>query len=125
MKVQKLQDMTFNTIGYLIYLPIIAFITIYVGKLCHTHGLIYVKQAIRDAETAVAVNNMLLVGYYLVNLGYAIIGLHQWEFMTSLEDVFSIVATQLAHIILILTALHYFNILALFLVRKFKFNTHQ
>ena len=76
--------MTFNTIGYLVYLPIIGFITLYVGKLCHTYGLLFVKQAIKDESTAIAVNNMLLVGYYLVNLGYAIIGLNHWEYMTGL-----------------------------------------
>lgn len=117
--------MTFNTIGYLVYLPIIGFITIYVGKLCHTYGLHFVKQAIADESTAIAVNNMLLVGYYLVNLGYAIIGLSQWEYMTGLADLIAIVANQTAYIILILAMLHYFNILTLFIIRKFTFNNQH
>jgi hypothetical protein len=117
--------MSFNTIGYLVYLPIIGFITFYVGKRCHTHGLHFVKQAITDETMAIAVNNMLLVGYYLVNIGYAIIGLSSWEYMTGLADLMAIVSTQTAHIVLILAALHYFNILTLFVIRKLKINTQH
>ena len=117
--------MDYNTIGYLTYLPIIGFITIYVGKLCHTHGLIFVKQAIADESTAIAVNNMLLLGYYLVNLGYAIIGLSQWEFITNWADLISIVAQELSYIILILSGLHYFNIFTLLLIRKLKLNNQH
>lgn len=121
MKVQKLQEMDFNTLGYISYLPIVGFITLYVGKICHTHGLIYVKQAITDEPTAIAVNNMLLIGYYLVNIGYAVMALTQWEYITCYEELVSEVATQTSYIILILAVLHYFNIFTLFLIRKNKY----
>ncbi len=117
--------MDYNTIGYLTYLPIVGFITIYVGKLCHTHGHIYVKQAIDDEDTAHAVNNMLLVGYYLVNLGYAVYALTDWSYITSLSEVISEVASQSGYIIILLALLHYFNLLTLFLVRKRKLNNQH
>ncbi|MGB0805046.1 MAG: hypothetical protein ACPGRC_00060 [Salibacteraceae bacterium] len=113
--------MDFNTLGYISYLPIVGFITLYVGKICHTHGLIYVKQAITDEPTAIAVNNMLLIGYYLVNIGYAVMALTQWEYITCYEELVSEVATQTSYIILILAVLHYFNIFTLFLIRKNKY----
>lgn len=125
MKVQKLKKMDYNTIGYLTYLPIVGFITIYVGKLCHTYGIIYVKQAIDDEATAHAVNNMLLIGYYLVNLGYAVYALAEWSYITSLSEVISEVASQSGYIISLLALLHYFNLLTLFLVRKLKLNNQH
>ncbi len=115
--------MNYNTIGYLTYLPIIGFITVYIGKQCHTHGLIFVKQAINEESTAEAVNNMLLVGYYLINLGYAVMALTQWRFIDSWAELVSEIASQIGYIVIILAGLHYVNILTLLIVRKF--NTHN
>ncbi len=117
--------MKYHIIGYLSYLPIIGFITLYVGKRCHTHGLIFVKQAIADESTAIAINNMLLIGYYLVNLGYAVFALTQWRHITSMGELISEVASQTGYIVSILAGLHYFNILTLFLIRKHSLNNQH
>ncbi len=111
--------MTYNTIGYFIYIPITIFITIYLGKQCHTHGLIYVKSAFSNDDLANSVNNLLLIGYYLVNIGYAIMGIQNWEFITSAHQLFSDISAHLGSIILILALLHYLNITGLTLIRKY------
>ena len=111
--------MTYNTIGYLIYIPLTMFITIYVGKQCHMHGLIYVKSAFSNDDLANSVNNLLLIGYYLVNIGYAIMGIQSWEYITSAHQLISDISLHLGSIILILALLHYTNITGLALVRKF------
>lgn len=111
--------MNYNIIGYLIYLPITIFITIYVGQQLHKHGYIYVKRAFSDLAIATAINNMLLVGYYLVNIGYAIIGLKNWNIIHSIDQLISDLSTHIGHIILLLAILHYFNIMALAVVRAF------
>ena len=111
--------MTYNIIGYIIYLPITIFITVFVGKQCHQHGLVYVKSSFTDESLAEAINNLLLVGYYLVNIGYAIIGLKNWEFISNAADLISEISSQTATIILILAVLHYTNIAGLTLLRKY------
>jgi len=111
--------MTYNTIGYLIYLPITIFITVYVGKELHKHGYIYVKRVFADLNIATAINNMLLAGYYLVNIGYAIIGLKSWSQIQSVQQLIGAISTHIAHIVLILALLHYFNIMALAVVRAY------
>ena len=67
--------MAFNIIGYFIYLPITAFITIVVGKSFHKHGILYIKSIIPETKIASSLNNLLLIGYYLVNIGYAFISI--------------------------------------------------
>lgn len=114
--------MEYHIIGYLSYLPIVGFITIYVGQLCHINGLLFVKQAITDESTAIAVNNMLLIGYYLINLGYAVFALTQWRSISSIAELLAEVVTQTGYIVSILAGLHYFNIVTLFLIRKLHIN---
>jgi len=111
--------MTYNTIGYLIYAPITIFITVYVGKQLHKYGYAFVKTAFSDLSIATAINNMLLAGYYLVNIGYAIIGLQNWKSIISIHSLISEISTQTAKIILILALLHYFNIMALAVVKAY------
>ncbi|UTW65746.1 hypothetical protein KFE94_13950 [bacterium SCSIO 12643] len=111
--------MSFNTIGYLIYIPITIFITVYVGKQCHTHGIHYVKPSFANEEIAIAVNNMLLVGYYLVNIGYAVIRIQNWEYISSFTELYSSISTHVGQIIMLLALLHYINISGLSLFRTF------
>ena len=111
--------MTYNTIGYLIYLPITVFITVYVGKQLHKYGFAYVKTVFSDLSIATAINNMLLAGYYLVNIGYAIIGLKSWRQIQSIPQLIGDISNHIAHIVLILALLHYFNIMALAVIRAY------
>lgn len=116
--------MNYNIIGYLIYAPITVFITVYVGGQCHKHGLIYVKSAITDKNVAIAINNLLLVGYYLVNIGYAIIGLRNWEYISNPATMISSISSHTGTIILLLALLHFTNISGLALVRKLNKSIH-
>ena len=42
--------MTFNAIGYFIYLPITAYITIVVGKSFHENGIYYIKSIVPEKK---------------------------------------------------------------------------
>ena len=75
--------MTFNAIGYFIYLPITGFITIVVGKSFHENGIYYIKSIVPEKKIATSLNNLLLIGYYLVNIGYAFISIIKWEHISS------------------------------------------
>ena len=65
--------MTRLAAGYLAYLVISVGITRFVGKALHRHGRLFVIDAlhghVRLAET---VNDLLLVGFYLLNLSLAL-----------------------------------------------------
>ena len=112
--------MTFNVIGYLIYLPITAFITIIVGKSFHKHGIHYIKSIINEKKIATALNNLLLIGYYLVNIGYAFIAIIKWEHMSNSHQLIEEVSLRTAYIILLLTLMHYTNIASIALWSYYK-----
>ena len=111
--------MTLNTIGYLIYLPITAYITIVVGDKCHKHGIHYIKSILKNDPIAYSINNLLLIGYYLVNLGYALISIMHWNIISTTPKLIEEISLRTAYIILLLTLLHYTNIIGLSLWNKY------
>jgi hypothetical protein len=110
-----------NLLAYILYLGLSGFITIVVGKFCHKHGIQYIINLMPDDEhIAHAVNNTLLVLYYLLNIGYATLMLIAWQTITSYTQLVEAVSTKLGIIIITLAVIHYGNMLTIFLISKYK-----
>jgi len=116
--------MTLNAIGYMIYLPITVFITIVVGRSFHKNGIHYIKSILPQKGFAEPLNNLLLIGYYLVNIGYAFISIKNWIHIASTHQLIEEVSLRAAYIILLLTIMHYINIASIALWNYYK-NNHQ
>ena len=109
--------MNLNIIGYLIYLSLTSVIIIKVGKLCYDNGNVFVSQLIPNHEELChQINKMLLIGYYLLNLGYCAMTIISWEKIQSINQLIEIIATKSAIIILTIGFMHYINI---FLLTKY------
>ena len=106
--------MNLNIIGYVIYLLITTFIIINVGKICYQNGNIYVAQLIPEHEDLCQkTNQVLLIGYYLLNLGYCAMTLISWDKIISYPQLVEVISIKTATIICIIAILHYFNIFIL------------
>ena len=109
----------YNIIGYAIYLPITFFITIVVGRICYTHGEIYLLGIINDhPDTVRFINKLLLVGYYLVNLGFAAITLSFWPLLTNFEILIGTIGYKLGQITMLLGVLHFNNMAVTYVISK-------
>ena len=72
--------MNHNIIGYLIYLTITILIIVRVGKICYKNGNVYVSELIPNhTDLCHKINQVLLLGYYLLNIGYCSMTLISWE----------------------------------------------
>lgn len=106
--------MNLNIIGYVIYLLITTFIIINVGKICYRNGNIYVAQLIPEhKDLCQKTNQVLLIGYYLLNLGYCAMTLISWDKIISYPQLVEVISIKTATIICIIAILHYFNIFIL------------
>lgn len=106
--------MNYNLVGYSIFLTIIAFIIIVVGKICYKNGNVFVGALIPEhLELCQQINKSLLVSYYLVNIGYCAMTLIGWETIVSPLQLAEVLAIKVAIIICILSVLHYLNIFLL------------
>ena len=106
--------MNYNIISYGLYLPITFYITILVGRTLHKTGKYFVCEMIRNNEAfATAVNNSLLIGYYLLNLGYVMIMLSGWESIPSFTAMIVTLCDRLGLILVTLGGMHFFNMFVL------------
>ena len=102
--------MNYNISAYLIYLALTIFIIVYVGKIFHKNGRIFILALFRhDVAMTDKVNNLLLLAYYLFNIGYAFVTLQHWEKVVNLPALVSSISENMGILIFILAITHYIN----------------
>jgi len=61
-------------IAYLIYLPIVILLTIYVSKMLFKNGKLFMIDIFKGKEDiALATNKLFEIGFYLINIGWAML----------------------------------------------------
>ena len=60
---------------YLIYLAVSIGLTIWVARALSRNGLVFLEEVFADERLAEAVNSLLVVGFYLLNLGYVTVAM--------------------------------------------------
>lgn len=110
----------FNIISYIIYLTITFYITIFVGWKVYKIGFIYLTNLIDNHSVCQSINNLLLIGYYLVNLGISAVNLSNWNRIDNIATMFSSVSYKIGFILLILGILHFINLSIIYIARKSK-----
>lgn len=92
-----------------------------IGWILYKNGEVFLNNIFRfDVQIVKSINNLLLVGYYLLNLGYAIITISYWEKLTDFINMIDSLSYTLGKIILLLAVLHYNNIWWLTFITKSK-----
>ncbi len=102
--------MNYNISAYIVYLILTVFIIVFVGKLFYQNGRVFILGLMKgDAATTDHFNNILLVAYYLFNIGYAFVKLRFWQNIENLEMLVSSIARNMSVLIFILASTHYMN----------------
>ena len=73
-----------------------------------------------DAVTTDHFNNILLVAYYLFNIGYAFVKLRFWQKVENLEMLVSSIANNMSVLIFILASTHYMNMILIWYLSRSK-----
>lgn len=106
--------MTYNLIAYIIYLTITTYIIVIIGKICYKNGNLFVSALIPNhVELCHRVNQLLLIGFYLLNIGYSATTLIKWNTILSVPELIETISINTAIIISIISILHYLNIIML------------
>jgi len=108
-----------NTLAYIIYFAITFFITVYAGFIFYKNGRIYLLALLRnDATSTDAINRLLLLGYYLLNLGYVALMIKAWKTVDSFTELVSSIAQMTSTIMLSLAIVHFCNMTIIYLLSK-------
>jgi hypothetical protein len=113
--------MNLNLLSYLLFFPAMLVLAVGVAQTCHKHGRLWMLRLFDgDADFVDAVNNILLVCCYMINLGYIALVMADWERITSIEQLLGELVHRMAIIILALAGLHYQNIAVLLIWSRIK-----
>lgn len=97
---------------YLVYMVISVALTVWVARTLHTNGRVFLVDAFHgNAELADSVNHLLVVGFYLINVGYIALALSTRAPLATLREAIELESTKIGVVLLILGAMHFFNIL--------------
>lgn len=112
--------MNLNLLAYCIYGIITIYVCVYVGLQFHKNGYYYIVSIFEEEKISNAINNLLLIGYYLVNIGYTIYSISQWNTIENFKQLIDNLSTKLAFIFIVLAVLNVINIAVLSFFRKQK-----
>jgi len=97
-------------VAYSLYLILAIGMTIWVAHTLSTNGLVFLVSCFgHDQELAKSVNHLLIVGFYLVNLGFIAIALSFADEPQTAVEVVRFLAWKVGVAILVLGFMHFFN----------------
>ena len=95
---------------YAVYVLVSVALTIWVAKTLHKNGRVFLLEAFRgDEERADAVNHLLVVGFYLINMGFILLFLKWGERVEDVVTAIEFCAMKLGFVMLVLGGMHFFN----------------
>lgn len=96
---------------YLIYLAITIGVTVWVARTLHRNGRVFLVDSFGgDERLADSVNHLLVVGFYLINLGYVAVALRFGDKPDDLARAIEVLSTKIGVVLLVLGVMHFFNI---------------
>jgi hypothetical protein len=114
-------DATSQALYYACYVSLSLFITVWVGRTLHKNGRIFLVENFEGREAlADSVNHLLLVGFYLINIGFVSLALRFGGRPTGLVDSIEFLSTKIGLVIVVIGLMHFNNMAALIKLRKSK-----
>jgi hypothetical protein len=110
--------MNYFILTYIIYLAVSIALTIWVAKVLFKNGRIFLVDIFHgDTLLADSVNKLLVVGFYLINIGYMSLALKESGNIPNTQVVVEVLSFKLGWIILILGGMHFLNLTIFFKMR--------
>jgi len=110
-------DPTFAT--YLVYLLVSVVLTVWVARTLSTHGIAFLNDVFRgQTELARSVNHLLVVGFYLVNLGFIAFNLKLGLAVRGSAQATEALSQKVGLVLLVLGGLHFGNLWVLHRMRQ-------
>jgi len=111
-------------VGYLIYLTFAIAVTVFVGRTLHRHGRLFLIDVFHgQVALADAVNHLLLIGFYLLNLALVLLSLRSRTQLADPLAVATFLTDKLSCLLLVLGGMHFVNVTVLLAVRRHAWQT--
>jgi len=111
--------MSVEIVTYLVYLAISVALTVWVAHTLHKNGRVFLVDVFHGNEQlADSVNHLLVVGFYLINLGYVSLALKLGYSLASAQEGIEALSVKVGMVLLVLGAMHFFNLLIFSRMRR-------
>ena len=106
-------------VTYIAYLVITVPLTLWVGRTLRRNGRVFLMDVFGgDEDLASAVNHLLVVGFYLVNLGYVCLALKVSTEVLTATQAIEALSLKVGGVVLVLGVLHLGNLWVLNQLRR-------
>ena len=104
---------------YVAYLIISICLTVWVARTLHKNGRVFLVDSFLGNENlADSVNHLLVVGFYLINIGYVTLALKYGAAAASAQEAMETLSTKIGLVLLVLGGMHFFNLAVFTRMRK-------
>lgn len=104
---------------YLIYIFISVALTIWVAHTLHKNGRIFLIDVFQGNEAlADSVNHLLVVGFYLINLGYVSLALKIGDKIHNPQEGIEALSWKVGLVLVVLGVMHFFNLYVFSRIRR-------
>ena len=110
--------MDLRLIDYLVYMVASVLLTVWVGRTLFRNGRPFLVSVFQEQGLADSVNTLLVVGFYLINLGAAALLINAGGAPASFADMIQETVTRIGVVLLVLGAMHFFNMLLFHIIRR-------
>ena len=109
-----LQPMT-----YFVYIGLSAALTLWVGRTLFRNGRIFLIESFDDnVEMADSVNQLLIVGFYLLNVGFVAFYLQAGSPPDTTVEAIKFVSAKIGVVAIVMGVIHYFNVFNIAKIRR-------
>ena len=112
--------------AYIAYLLISISVTIWVARALSRNGRVFlIDTFLHNEPLADAVNNLLVVGFYLINVGYVALALRYGARPTDPAETIGTMSTKVGLVLFVLGGMHFFNLYVFSKMRRKALLRHQ
>jgi len=106
-------------ITYLVYVPLSVGLTFWVARTLSRHGALFLRDVFAgDERMAGAVNHLLVVGFWLINLGFVALALRTQAAVPDARAAIETLSTKIGAVLLVLGVMHFGNLFVLSRMRR-------
>ena len=110
---------------YLAYLGVSIGLTVWVATTLSRNGLVFLEDVFADQKLARAINQLLVMGFYLLNLGYVAVAMRSSATIPDASKALETLSTKVGLVLLVLGVLHFFNVFFLGRYRRGRLRQQQ
>ncbi|ANU06542.1 hypothetical protein [Paraurantiacibacter namhicola] len=100
--------------SYIAYLAISVALTVWVARTLSKNGIVFLKECFgHDDQLAHSTNHLLVVGFYLINLGWILLTLRFGAAPQDMAGAIRFLSGKVGLVVVVLGAMHFFNMNAI------------